>query len=431
MKQRTFIAILFGIILALSACSGEGDVLGGQTGGGATGGGAVTGPVFTGGYSGKPAVYVLAFCQDYNSSMADGSKTWIDIGVNDASALSGLGNWVLKCSTSTHVNTLLSSTEISSWSLANGDVIRIHQDGWGTTDSDKSDNNADLWDFETSSSYSINYKFGMIWLENGSGDIVDAVLYDSSNNTAGDWLEAGGDDPLSSVTAAVSASQWGGASRTDAFGAGSTTSIFARLKDWTSDGQSASDWETSSTAMNYTGETGGTTGGTGGTTGGTIIPSDYIVDGKFQPDSGDAQYSYYSSAAGKSGSALKAALNAIIKSGHTRKSYDDIWDVMDDADEWNGKVVLMYTGNLHNPGVRYPTWNREHTWPKSHGFPSSSQYGYTDAHHLRPTDCDVNSTRGNKDFDNGGSTVSGAPGCKTDSDSFEPRGLRSKGTVPG
>ena len=94
---------------------------------------------------------------------------------------------------------------------------------------------------------------------------------------------------------------------------------------------------------------------------------------------------------------------------------------MDDADEWNGKVVLMYTGNLHNPGVRYPTWNREHTWPKSHGFPSSSQYGYTDAHHLRPTDCDVNSTRGNKDFDNGGSLVNKTTDCYTDSDSFEPR----------
>ena len=45
----------------------------------------------------------------------------------------------------------------------------------------------------------------------------------------------------------------------------------------------------------------------------------------------------------------------------------------------------------------------------------------TDIHHLRPEDVTVNSTRGNKDFDNGGTAVSEAPGSYTDSDSFEPR----------
>jgi serine protease len=130
---------------------------------------------------------------------------------------------------------------------------------------------------------------------------------------------------------------------------------------------------------------------------------------------------YYSPAYGLSGASLKAALNSVIRSGHTRISYSGIWNVMDDADAWNGKVVLMYTGAEYNPGIRYPTWNREHTWPKSHGFPSESQYAHTDAHHLRPTDPGVNSTRGNKDFDNGGSLVSGTADCYTDSDSFEPR----------
>ena len=42
-------------------------------------------------------------------------------------------------------------------------------------------------------------------------------------------------------------------------------------------------------------------------------------------------------------------------------------------------------------------------------------------HHLRPEDVTVNSTRGNKDFDNGGSAVAEAPGNCTDADSFEPR----------
>ena len=45
----------------------------------------------------------------------------------------------------------------------------------------------------------------------------------------------------------------------------------------------------------------------------------------------------------------------------------------------------------------------------------------TDLHHLRAEDVTVNGTRGNKDFDNGGTAVSGCTDCWTDSDSFEPR----------
>lgn len=40
---------------------------------------------------------------------------------------------------------------------------------------------------------------------------------------------------------------------------------------------------------------------------------------------------------------------------------------------------------------------------------------------MRPTDVSVNSTRGNKDFDIGGSAIAEAPGNFTDADSFEPR----------
>jgi endonuclease I len=42
-------------------------------------------------------------------------------------------------------------------------------------------------------------------------------------------------------------------------------------------------------------------------------------------------------------------------------------------------------------------------------------------HHLRPEDVTINSLRGNLDFDNGGSAVSGASGNYSDSDSWEPR----------
>lgn len=45
----------------------------------------------------------------------------------------------------------------------------------------------------------------------------------------------------------------------------------------------------------------------------------------------------------------------------------------------------------------------------------------TDPHHLRPSEVDVNSTRGDLDVDNGGSPADGAPDGLVDEDSFEPR----------
>ncbi|MCD6337329.1 MAG: endonuclease, partial [Candidatus Marinimicrobia bacterium] len=53
-------------------------------------------------------------------------------------------------------------------------------------------------------------------------------------------------------------------------------------------------------------------------------------------------------------------------------------------------------------------------------FGTSAPAG-TDMHHLRPTDTDVNSSRGSKDYDNGGSLVNETTDCFTDGDSFEPR----------
>ncbi|MGL5850771.1 MAG: endonuclease I family protein, partial [Phycicoccus sp.] len=44
----------------------------------------------------------------------------------------------------------------------------------------------------------------------------------------------------------------------------------------------------------------------------------------------------------------------------------------------------------------------------------------TDVHSLRPEDVTVNSDRGNKDFDLGGSAVAQCSSCRSDGDSFEP-----------
>jgi len=132
---------------------------------------------------------------------------------------------------------------------------------------------------------------------------------------------------------------------------------------------------------------------------------------------------YYDAAEGKEGEALKGALHDIV-AGHTVKTYSDLWTILKESDEDpdnSDNFILIYTGRSIPKSSVYPDFNREHVWAKSHGFPSESDYGYTDAHHVRPCDVDVNSARGNLDFDNGGSLVSGTTDCYSDADSWEPR----------
>ena len=91
-----------------------------------------------------PPAYITAFCPHKDSSTADGGETWVDVRVSDAAAFSALGSWKIKCGTHKYVNELMSSADLGSWSLVNGDTIRIHEDSWtGSTDSVKSDNNGD------------------------------------------------------------------------------------------------------------------------------------------------------------------------------------------------------------------------------------------------------------------------------------------------
>lgn len=135
---------------------------------------------------------------------------------------------------------------------------------------------------------------------------------------------------------------------------------------------------------------------------------------------------YYANAVGKTGTALRNSLHAIIKV-QTRLSYDQVWEALKDTDQDpanSANVILLYTGRSQSKtsnGGGVNDWNREHVWAKSHGDFGTATGPGTDVHHLRPTDVSVNSLRGNKDFDSGGSAVAEAPGCYTDADSFEPR----------
>ena len=97
------------------------------------------------------------------------------------------------------------------------------------------------------------------------------------------------------------------------------------------------------------------------------------------------------------GNAFRSQLSQLITSTHdfnpTYKSLTDIWKTTDADPDNPGKVILFYTGTPSN------SYNREHVWPKDGGraFPAESEAG-SDAHHLRPTDTQLNSTRGSLSF---------------------------------
>jgi endonuclease I len=136
---------------------------------------------------------------------------------------------------------------------------------------------------------------------------------------------------------------------------------------------------------------------------------------------------YYSAALGKTGNSLRTALHQIISTGVTQLTYDQVWDALKVTDQDpnnSADVILLYSGISRAKtlnGGDPDDWNREHVWAKSHGDFGTAVGPGTDLHHLRPEDVTVNSDRGNKDFDAGGSAVAEAPGNFTDADSWEPR----------
>lgn len=117
---------------------------------------------------------------------------------------------------------------------------------------------------------------------------------------------------------------------------------------------------------------------------------------------------YYKSADGKKGAALKTALCGIIYN-RTERSYNDLWTDFQKTDKRaDGKVWDMYSNSTNfvfgthqdrgsggkNEGEYY---NREHSWPNS-WFGGKVQPMYTDLFHMYPTDKLVNNKRSNYPF---------------------------------
>ena len=78
----------------------------------------------------------------------------------------------------------------------------------------------------------------------------------------------------------------------------------------------------------------------------------------------------------------------------------DVWKYSDVDPNNSNKIIEFYTGySVTIPSNYNSGTNREHVWPKNAGnaFPETSKAG-SDAHHLRPANTNLNSSRGSKSF---------------------------------
>ena len=139
---------------------------------------------------------------------------------------------------------------------------------------------------------------------------------------------------------------------------------------------------------------------------------------------------YYQSVEDKHGNELKSILHRIIDNHkvipYTRKGNSDwhdgnnmdVWEALvytdsacPDEDPKCGYIQLLYLDEPRhmskaNRGKgKHDAWDREHVWPKSRGFKSKKQDGYTDLHHLRPADRNINSAHSNYGYDSGGDFI--------------------------
>jgi endonuclease I len=120
----------------------------------------------------------------------------------------------------------------------------------------------------------------------------------------------------------------------------------------------------------------------------------------------EAPQNYYSTAEGKAGADLRAALHSIIRSHHvipySSASFDtsDALKILDQSPTNASYVTLIYNGSnqLASDFALATGWNREHMWAQSYGL-DGVEPSYSDLFNLRACDANVNSSRGNKYYD--------------------------------
>ncbi|MEJ7651140.1 MAG: endonuclease [Nakamurella sp.] len=166
---------------------------------------------------------------------------------------------------------------------------------------------------------------------------------------------------------------------------------------------------------------------------GLVSASAFAVAGGGGTDPGDPgggtgdPGAYYTGTSGLTGAALRSKLHTIISTGVTTLSYAEVWDGIKDVDQDpnnSNNVLELYTGrsiSKSSNGSGVENWNREHVYAKSHGDFGTANGPGTDLNHLRAADVSVNSSRGNKDFAEGGTENSEAKGNYSTTTSWEPR----------
>lgn len=118
---------------------------------------------------------------------------------------------------------------------------------------------------------------------------------------------------------------------------------------------------------------------------------------------------YYDTVNTTNASTVRQSLHEIIDD-HQRYPYTssatDTWDILEAADQdpnnSNNVIDIYKNASYAKVGGGNSNYNREHSWPKSYGFPKdgSSNYPYTDAHHLFIANSNYNSSRSNKPYAN-------------------------------
>ena len=130
---------------------------------------------------------------------------------------------------------------------------------------------------------------------------------------------------------------------------------------------------------------------------------------------------YYNSVNTASSQLLRSSLHNLIDD-HNVVSYESSKQHLQNTDadpNDSGNIILIYKQNsVDESWDGGDTWNREHIWAASYGLYDSD--AYKDLHNLKPADPSVNSSKGNKNFDNGGIQHDEAIECFFTQNTWEP-----------
>ncbi|MFW5841726.1 MAG: endonuclease [Bacillota bacterium] len=133
-------------------------------------------------------------------------------------------------------------------------------------------------------------------------------------------------------------------------------------------------------------------------------PDDDYINDTMQTLLDEDLIDYYNEAEGLYGEDLEASLGMILNSEVSGQSYDAAKYILEESDrdpDNPNNIILVYTRESIKGAWDYPNWNREHVWPQSKLNGSGAK---SDVHHLKPSDVQENSSRGNLPFGTTGGT---------------------------